>query len=829
MAEPATQELEVAVNDRGRVHMLDRSGRAVTVDEKDLDQAIQAGFQPETADSVERRRVEREYGDIGSKAAAFAEGALEDATFGLGTAGLAAIMGDDYREDARLREQVNPGTHMAGKVFGSVAPVLASGGSSAVARGLATVGAPARAVTAAGTLAERGVMGGLRALGYEGTSVLGRAGAKALSIGAAGAVEGAGFGLSGSIADAALEDTEWTAERALSAMSDGAMYGLGAGATVGGASSLLGSAGKAALSRMTEGKTFKQAAGEFAEKRAAKSLIGNNARIYNELTNFGEDFTRVKRMGRKALDADIPLTDLNAGIRALEKKTGEAAGDLKAVASELDAAGVRVDARKVIETVDAQIADLRRVPLKSHQDVAAKLEAEIAPIRDAIAPRDVPAVKRTPGERSRVEFTEKPGQEFTFSDWWKLRQQFDQTLNWAKRSGDPATDNLRKLRQQLDSGLDDAIARHTDEQAKKLAVDGDNAGEAMQVGDLGLKWKQAKEDYGDFVSLKEAAEEQATRAEKNRWISPSDYGVGGAGGNVLGLAAGIATGNVGIGALTGMAAGAAGSVVHKFIRERGAGWLAKAADSIAHFDARTTRAARVLAGLEHALTPSRLVTRGAIKRKQSKDRQERFKDALDHVQKFTRDPAYAAAETEKVIAPLAREQPEVASKMAARYQGDMAYLAAKAPKPSGPGAKSWQPLKSPTFYGRADKESFVKIVEALADPAAAMEDIADGELDLDVIEALKERRPQAFADLRQKVMTYAAELEDEMPYTRRVFLSMAFDYEGDPSLSPDTIAAIQASTVEGATGEASKPGPNAHLDTQSITEAMSLPAQQAGV
>jgi hypothetical protein len=828
MAEPASQELEVAVNEKGRVHMLDRTGRAVTVDEADLDGAIQAGFRPETADSVERRRIEREYGDIGSKAATFAEGALEDATFGIGTAGLAAIMGDDYREDAQLREQVNPGTHMAGKVLGSVAPILASGGTSAVARGVATVGAPARLVAGAGNLAERGVMGGLRALGYEGTSVLGRAGAKALSLGAAGAVEGAGYGLSGSIADAALEDTEWTAERALSAMADGAWYGLGAGATVGGASSLLGSAGKAAVQRMTEGKTFKQAAVEFAEKRAAKSLIGNNARIYNELTNFGEDFTRVKRMGRKALDANIPLTDLNAGIRALDKKTTEAATDLKSVASELDTAGVKVDARKVIETVDAQIADLRRVPLKSHQDVAAKLEAEINPIREAISSKDVPAIKRAPGERSKVEFTEKPGQEFSFSDWWKLRQQFDQTLNWAKRSGDPATDNLRKLRQQLDDGLNDAIARHTDEQAKKLAVEGDNAGEAMAAGDLGLKWKQAKEDYGDFVSLREAAEEQATRAEKNRWISPSDYGVGGAGGNVLGLAAGIATGSVGLGALTGMAAGAASSVVHKFIRERGAGWLAKAADSIAHFDARTTRAARVLAGLEPAATPSRLVTRGAIQRKRSKDRQERFKGALEHVQKFTRDPAYSAAETEKVIAPLAREQPEVASKMAARYQGDMAYLAAKAPKPSGSGASSWQPLKTASFYNRTDKEGFVKLVEALAEPASAIEDLADGDLDLDVIEALKERRPQEFAELRTKVMTAAAELEGEMPYKRSVFLSLAFDYEGDPSLSSERLAAIQASTVEAATGASSKPGPNAHLDTEAMAEAMSLPAQQAG-
>jgi len=821
---------EVAVTQDGRVHMLDAEGQPVTVDKTDLGQALQAGYQPEDPKSVERRNVEQTYGTLAERAKTFGEGALEGATLGVGNAGLAAIMGDDYKQNAQLRAEVNPGTRTAGSVVGAVAPALASGGESAVARGVSALGAPARAASGLGSLAERGVMAGLEGLGYEGSSVLGRMGAKALSMGAGAGVENALYGAGTSLEDSVLGDSDWTADKAMSAMADQGWYGFAGGAAVGGAGSLLASAGKRVLEKMAgEGKTFQQAAGELAERRAAKSVIGNNQRVYNELTDYGDDFSRIQRMGRKALDADIPLTNLEKGVAALGKKTDEAAERLKGVAEQLDTAGVKVDAQKVLSQVDDQIQALRNVDLKSHHAVADRLESEIAPIREALQPKEVPTVNRT-GEKPTVEFTEKPGKEYSFSEWWKLRQKFDETLNWAKRGGDPATDSLRKLRSTLDEGLDDALAQHADLQAKKFAVDPSDlaAKETHETGSLAQEWKSAKEDYGDFVSLKNAGEEQLMRGEKNRWISPSDYGVAATGANILGTVAGIASGSVGIGALTSMASGAASGLASKFFRERGAGMVARMADAISKFDARTGLAAKVMVGAVPAA--KKLPITIATRKRREDERAKNFTRVNEHVQRFASDPMYAQAETQKVIKPWTTEQPGLASKIAQRYQADMAYLAEKAPKPYSAGTKSFQPLKTPKLFSRVDKQKFLRIASALSDPADAIDDIAQGDIDLDVIEALKERRPEAYADLRTDVMTEAAKLKDEMPFARRNFLSIAFDYQGDPSLDPQTLASIQSSTMQNIESPddqgGSGPPKRINVDGEALQDAMTLPSEK---
>lgn len=838
-------EVDVALSKDGRVHMLDDAGAPVTVARGDVKGALEAGFRVEGADAVKRRNLEREYGDLASQAVTAAEGAVEGATVGLGTAGLAAIMGDDYRRDALARREINPNAHLAGNVVGSVAPVLASGGASAGARGLALAGAPSRGVVALGGAVERGAMAGARAIMGEGAaaSIAG----KALGMGAAGAVEGAAYGLGGSIADAALEDTDWTAERALSAMADGAWYGFKGGAAIGGASGALTVAGRRAVAAMTEGRTFKEVVTEFGEQRAVKSVIGNNAKHYNELTNFGADKARAKRVGRKIIDNEIPTDDLPKAIGSLKGKATEAGERMQTVASELDGAGVKVDALKVLADVDAQIADLRKVGLGSHNKVATAIEREVAPLRLRLSTRQVPVTLEdlptkgkaqngskwrdrmvaegrlppgptgAPGKsRRRVDFAEQLPDEFGFSDWWKLRQQLDQTLNWAKRGGDPATDNLRKLRAQVDQGLDDAIARHTDEQARRLVVEGTDGAEASQARNLGAAWKQAKEDYADFVFLKEAAEDQAVRTEKNRWISASDYGTGTA------FALGSALVSDDPNALESLAQGAAASVAHKFLRERGSGWIAKAADAIARSESRLTVAAKQLAGATR-----RAAIRAGNAREQAKERSEKFDGVMRHLERYQRDPEYASATLERIVSPVAREQPEVASKIAENYAADMAFLASKAPRATSAGARSFQPLKEEKFYTRDEKAQITKLAEALADPTAAIENIAEGGIDLDVIEALRVRRPREFAGLREKVMLECAELKDKLPFARRNFLSLVFDFEGDPSLEPATMAAIQASNPPPAQGQ--PPAAGAQLNAEKLTGEQLLPSQKAGV
>lgn len=811
MAEPAAPKMTLTGD--GRVHMLDATGSPVTVDRADVDAALAAGYGLEQAESVQARRVERERSTLGQKALSAAEGALEGATVGLGTAAAVELLGDDYRQAAAERAMVNPGWRGAGQVVGAVAPVLASGGSSLAARGVAGVGAPARGVAALGTAAERGAMRLLQGAGVTGETVLGRAALRGAGMGAAGAVEGAAYGLGTSIADAALQDTEWTADKGLAAMSDGAWYGLATGAPIGVGGSLISSAGKAALTKMVGGKSFKQAVQDFAETRAVKQVTGNNVAIYNEITNFGANPERINRIGRKILDRELPLGgSIDEAARAVDNQVTHAVERMKGVAAELDNAGVKVDSASVLGKVDEQLDKLRAVDLTSYKQIANRLEREVSPFRKRVEAGRVFSVGTDGAATVRRNY-----KDLSFSEMWDLRKKLDDTIRWSSRQANPATDALKALRKNFDDALTETIDREATGAADMLAKNADSPENVQRIAGLRDEWKAAKEDFADFKSISDGIDTERLRQQKNRFISPSDYGVAATGANILGTLAGISTGSIGVGALTSMATGAVGSLTHKFIRERGSGVLAKMADRISKMEIRTTRAARVLAGIEKARVP----LRAESQRRSAQDRADRFRAAADHVRRFTSDPDYADAHLRLLFAEVATEQPEVAQRMMMGLQADMAFLASKMPKPMSDGAKSFTPLKSKPTFTREEQRKFLATVEALADPGSVADDLAEGKIDLDALEALKARRPREYDDLRQKVMTACAERDDELPFKRRNFLSIAFDFAGDPSLEPATMAAIQASVAQ-----PQHPGPVAtNIDPGS--ETITLPNEAA--
>lgn len=763
-------DIDVAVSPDGRIHMVDDTGAPVTVDRADVQEAIDAGFQPEGADSVARRNVEKEFSDLGSRVATAAEGALQESTFGLGTAGLAGIMGEDYRREALLRRQLNPNSFTAGRIAGGVLPAVFSGGESLLARGTALAGAPTRAAAALGGAAERGAA---KLLG-EGAI------ARTLGAGAGAAVEGAASGLGESIAESALENTDWTAERALSSMADGALYGFVGGTGLRGGGEALGAAGKRAVAAMTGGKTFREAVQDIGEHSATRAILGEDAKIWNELTDYGANPDRYRRMGRKLLDSDVPISDLPKAVRSLDEKVSEATGRMRKAAEELDAQGVRVDGKAVLGQIDQQIADLRKVGLGSHDLMARRLEKEVAPLRKRI----------------------EAGEELTVSDMWKTREALDSTITGAKRADDPAVFNLRKVRSAIDDGLDDAIGRHGDEQLKRVAVDGVTPEEAAKVGGASQEWRTAREDVEDFTALRNAGTDNLAQRQQNK-----------RGGLETGVLAFIAGGFNPASFLHGVAV----SKGQQLIRERGAGWIARAADAIADSESRLNVAAKRLAGA----APRTAGRVAAIAHDKDAD------SVISHIQRFRREPEYAEAQTVKAIAPVVKENPEVAGKIASRYAADMAYLATKLTPGTSSGNKALQPLKAKQSYPRATKTKIAKLASVLADPTAAIEDLANGKIDLDVIEALKVRRPIVFADLREKVMSECAQEKGDIPFQRRNFLSLAFDFTGDPSLDPKTMSEIQASG--GAPPPESKQPAPKGMNPDKYTEAVALPSQKAGI
>jgi hypothetical protein len=69
--------------------------------------------------------------------------------------------------------------------------------------------------------------------------------------------------------------------------------------------------------------------------------------------------------------------------------------------------------------------------------------------------------------------------------------------------------------------------------------------------------------------------------------------------------------------------------------------------------------------------------------------------------------------------------------------------------------------------------------------------MSKGRVDWDGIEALKARRPDLWAQMQQAVQFACAQASDQLPYRRKIMLSLAFEFQADPSLG--NVAGIQAS------------------------------------
>lgn len=218
----------------------DRVGSLLTSGDFDLD----------TPEAAEDRRLEREYGD--RPVAAFGARAAGDLTFGLSDQAAVAIGGEDAQTALRELEQRNPEASIAGSVVGATAPLLLSGGASAVgtaARGAGTaarvlrgIGAPVRGLAAlsegAGAAATRALAGAAPG-----------AARRILSRAAGTAVEGAIEGVAGEAGRIVTEDAlgyepDLAAEAVLSRVGIGGLLGGAAGGTLGAGFATLGEGGR---------------------------------------------------------------------------------------------------------------------------------------------------------------------------------------------------------------------------------------------------------------------------------------------------------------------------------------------------------------------------------------------------------------------------------------------------------------------------------------------------------------------------------------------------------------------------------------------------------
>jgi hypothetical protein len=156
-----------------------------------------------------------------------------------------------------------------------------------------------------------------------------------------------------------------------------------------------------------------------------------------------------------------------------------------------------------------------------------------------------------------AEFYQNKGN-FSFSDAQKFKgsYKFKPTDTTTQVLGQDATNAVRGI-----------VSKEMETTAEGLASQNPNT----KLADLLGKYKEVKQKYGSFETAQKAAEERSLANLSNRFVSPSDYGIGAAAG--LGTAA--ATGGA---AIPSMLLAGGGALANKLARERGSAFAARSAN-----------------------------------------------------------------------------------------------------------------------------------------------------------------------------------------------------------------------------------------------------------
>jgi hypothetical protein len=764
-----------------RVFVHDAAGNLKSVDAAEVGTP---GLRLLSPAEVEQISQHREFGKgLGNMGKAAAAGAARGLTLGASDAALTALGGDDTRRALKgLREQ-NPITSTVSEVAGAAAPVLLSGGSAApeeaaalggeaaagaglVSRGIQAAGVLPRAVAGAGGIVERGVARGLESLGYEGSSLASRVAAGALKMGASGAAEGAIYGGAQAANDAVLNGDEITAEKIVSGMGHGALFGGGVGATLGAAGPLVTGAASALIPKK---ETLEQLSREQAGRAAGfkpsdyKALVGRArgaaaeeriATTLDDLRNY--EIKTGELAGQKVLQPASNAEEILERVRAAKSEAGATLDGLKDSISEgMQQSGYQLDRAALAQRIEDNVfkpalegatPSIRRRVLSARKELGALFE----PPAEGVAGDVSPTFRELDQMRA------------------KLREVFQPPAVRGGGLPPPAPKQAIYL-----EGAEREIASYLkDEAGKFLATAGEDAN----------AYNEANRLYHSFRQLDDVGTKATAHNLGNRMASPSDHAVG-----LGGFLGALTTGNVG--AAGAMAYGAAGAIANKLMRERGNSLIATLAQRAADQDASIDRVAQILGGESRVKAPA---LAAAL---QGENLRDSYQRAAERVRELS-TPQVAQSHISSLIPEVAARYPQLGMTVSNKLLQIYSELKAKLPQNHVETGTTLTPLAIKERIPPAQMRDFLSSVKGALTPEKVLAELGRGVVDRPALEMLKAMHPQTFQQLRQRVAEVVEQRQDELPTRRRVMLSMVFDFVGDSSVEPQRLTGLQKTAVD---------------------------------
>lgn len=714
------------------------SGQKI-IDEKEA--LITPEIEAELEEEIE---LEEKYGD--SEVRTFAESAASGASFGLSDQILTKA-GLVSEEDLRERRKRNKASAIAGEVTGIAAPMLLSGGSSILAKAAAS---GVKTAAKAGQVVEKLTAKGLNKLIAETgkKSLAKEVLRKGITKGAGSAVEGSFYGTGKLISEEALGNADFNAENFISHAGTGAMFGGALGSTLG----ALQVVAPVIKGNKITGWVSKKVKGSTDPAKNAQQLAGVSPSKVYKMKEFSRPLYEHTPLmlksvaNKKGIGAFSSNTKLHGAIKEYIKDTGVEIGKtLDDVSGILQTSGSLPTRSAVAQKMVTKLDDLTN----QFKDANGKILAGAA--------EKVRKINRT---KKALHDDLLSNKIMTTKEINALKSKYQKLAKWDRKG------NLA-----LEESINREMSRALREQVMELA---EKAG-----GPLGKKLEKQMLDYGAATEFAGNFGQHIDKQSMEKFVGFKDILLGGMFGK------------------TGLAISAAKHFVQSDLKKKLIILTDIEKANAAVSKKLNSGVTGFLKGkIASKVSPTPIMTKTLLNSqlayeskdgvaKKPKNEKEAFKNMQKNLEEL-QDPEklYEATNIEKLsdAAPLAASQSQQV--MARSIQ----FLLEKIPKsanPTGLFAREYTP-------STIEISKFKRYVRAVENPLTLLEDMKNGTVTSEGVEAVQEVYPNLYQRIQQSVIEQIAEDPEAVSYEKRLSLGILLNMPTEGSLTPESIRGLQS-------------------------------------
>jgi hypothetical protein len=703
---------------------------------------------------VKDQELEDKYGD--SKVRTFIESGASAASFGLSDQVLAKFGGEEMKEALRERRQRNAEAAIAGEIAGVVAPTIASGGTSLLAKGTAAgvkTAAKAAAFTervTAKQLAKIAQETGKKSLAKEIIK-------KSIPKTAGSAVEGSFYGAGQLVSEEALGTAEFNAENLAAYSGVGALIGGAAGGVLGTVEGLVPVIKNNQIVDFARKKLNTNIDKRMAGAKLSKMTTSEITKLKE--TSWGQQiYDNIPKYYKKNLNLKV-TDDIEKLYQKSSKEVSRLGDEIGIVARDID--NIAKEVNPAIMPTNSKIASRIQTSLS-------ELKTQFKKNPDLNAKKSIKKIDKR--IKAWDEWLYDP-KKISAKEIKELKTNLQQAAKWSKPFDQMPIDG------KIDQTIAEAVRQEFLDLADKISI--------IQPG-IGSKLRELNIDYGTGLTITNRLKRAVDKDANSDFIGLKDL-----------LVADVLTET----AVGGIGVATAAVAARKFLEsdfrrkltlltnvEKANNFISnKITSGVSNFFSKTKKAAQ-RAGTKVLISTSFAVPdeNGKLPKK-AKDKKEAFKQITDSLTELIQNPESLTNHLSTNALRLTNAAPNTSVGIDSVITNAVSFLYDKLPK---------NPSPSSMFYSREFEPSsielakFERYLEAVENPMSVLDDLNNGTITREAVEAIKSVYPDIYSRIQETVIEKIAEKPD-MNYEKRLQLGILFDIDADPSLIPQNITALQ--------------------------------------